>query len=349
MAEKNVKLADISVGTLDLSSNERKESFLDRLTDRAYDFRAKHVTQSLVPRHTAFGQADPILFHRNYLEYLELCWAKHFGIVITPDILWHIVLNELVSIVKGSPETYRHLFSGSPEKQTISIMTGELVVMPLDLLIEALKDRVPMDSSLFLPEFSTTTAASRHALYASFADLASPFYNYVMYLCGFPAISVRGTAEDWASLVNHWDGLKGLFNSPWMNQVSQIFHQCKDNLDNASWWREMFKLDHCGSGHETTVSGWVTGLFQETPKLRYVQNFPTNVAMVEYRQFDTNRDFVMKDGLFSSSRHGDFMVPEFGSVVLEKLAIDPEPEYPDERWDVGVKAELRMKTRVSLL
>lgn len=348
MTEKNIRLADISIGKIEPSS-DRREDFLDRLTDRTYDYRAKHVTQSLVPRHTAFGQAGPILYHRNYLEYLELCWAKHFGIVIAPDILWHIVLNELVSIVKASPDTYRHLFSGSSEKQTITILTGEQVVMPLDQLVEALKFRIPTDSSLFLPEFSTTTAASRHALYASFADLASPFYNYEMRLCGFPAISVRGTAEDWASLVAHWDDLKEVFKSPWMDNVSRVFAQCRDNLDKASWWREMFKLDHCGSGHETTVSGWVTSLFQETPSLRYVQNFPTNVAMVEYRQVDSERDFVMKDGLFSSVRHGDFMAPEFGSVVLEKLVIEPEPEHPDELWVFGAKAEGRMKARVSAL
>ena len=113
----NVKLSDVPVGTVPSTRRPRSKNggvsfdengeptlgweepgrcdlFLERFHDRNYDYRTKQVTQSLVLRHVEFAR-DADLYHRNYLEYLETCWGNHLGIVITPDILWYTVLNEL--------------------------------------------------------------------------------------------------------------------------------------------------------------------------------------------------------------------------------------------------------------
>ena len=346
----NVKLAAVPVGTPTPPSkwsNEEKRNvdldprrvFLDRLDDRKVtDWQTNRVEQTLFLRHAEIPE-DATMFHRNYLEYLEKCWADHLGIVITPDILWFTVLNELVAVVKESPEPYRHLFTNSHEKKLVVVTTEDPVVMPLNRLVGALREHVPTDSTLFMPEYSTTTQASRHAMYASFCDLCSPYYNYGMMLCDFPAISIQGTADDWCGLAEDWLKLKPMFTSvgKWFDDVASILMGCYENRDERDWWKSMFMLERCGSGHQTEVSGWFADLFRQPPQgPAYVNNFPTNVAQVEYKELTLDREFKMQDGLFFSRQEGDFMVPEFGYTVHEKL----DPVVTEKGEGAGLEIEI---------
>lgn len=45
--------------------------------------------------------------HRNYLTYLEIAWANHYGVVLSPDIFWHLTLSEIGSHIK---EYNQHIF-----------------------------------------------------------------------------------------------------------------------------------------------------------------------------------------------------------------------------------------------
>jgi len=345
----NLKLADVAVGTLQplrrarghngvvsykdgqpvhgWEDLDRRVLFLDRLHDRKKDWKSGQITQGLFQRAVEIPE-EVDMYHRNFMEYLEKCWGAHLGIVVTPDILWFTVLSELVGVVKDGVETYRHLFTDSHEKKDIVVVTQEPEVMPLNQLVGALRQHVPTESTLFMPEFSTTTSAARHAMYASFCDLCSPYYNYSMLACAFPAISIQGSEDDWQRLSAQWSKLKPLFKAAghWVDRVGEILAGCHNNREDAQWWQNMFKLERCGSGSQTEVSGWFSELFRVPPQgPAYVSNFPTNVAKVEYKQLNTAREFVMQDGLFCSRREGDFMFPEFGYTVHEKLKVEPEP------------------------
>jgi hypothetical protein len=349
----NVKLANVPVGKpapprefdndlREYVNLDPREEFLKRLDDRKVtDWKTNRAEQSLFLRHAEIPE-DATMFHRNYLEYLEKCWADHLGIVITPDILWFTVLNELVAVVKNSPEPYRHLFTDSHEKKEIWVMSAEPVVMPLNRLVGSLRQHVPTDVGQFMPEYSTTSQRSRHAMYASFCDLCSPYYEYGMYLCDFPAISIQGTADDWCGIAEDWLKLKPLFTSvgKWFDEVSSILMSCYENRDDKAWWQSIFALEECGSGHQATVSGWFSELFREGPEdPAYVGNFPTNVAQVDYKakeilEDEAFRTFKMQDGLFFSHQEGDFMVPDFGYTVHEKL----EPVVT-EKGDMEIQAQ----------
>lgn len=259
-------------------------------------------------------------YHRNYMRYLEKCWAEHLGIIVTPDILWYTLLCELASVVKSDPDKYRSLFSRSQDKQDIVIMTGEPVVMPLSILVEKLKQYVPTDSDLFMPDFTTSSMRSRHAFRAAFCDMCSPYYRYMMLMCGFPAIDVRGTVEDYTQICDNWDKISQLFNShgAWFARVKEIMSNCVKNLENPDWWIKMFSLERCGSGGQVLTSGWFSQLFLETPEIAYPENFPSCVSVVDYKQLDYNKNYRMMDGLFMSRMEGDFLVPNFGFVVFER-------------------------------
>jgi len=262
-------------------------------------------------------------YHNNYLDYLEKCWADHLGIVITPDIIWYTILCEFASLVKDESETYRSLFTDSPEKKDITVSSGSLTIMPLDTLTEALRDNVPTDSNTFFPKFHTYTDNSKHAFLAAFCDICSPYYNYMMLLCGFPYIDIKGSIDDWKVLNEQWNELKKLIqqNEQWIRLVDATLNSIVSSFNDIEFWKNIFKIDHCGSGHQTLVTGWFTNLFRIQPRVRYAENFSSHVSNIKYKQLDTNKHYEMSVGLFNSILKDEFMEPSFSFIVYDTTAI----------------------------
>lgn len=347
-----LQLTDIPVGEIKNPSKWNQETqrneevefrswFLDQLNDRKVDYSTKKVSQSLVLRSCCIPE-DAVAYHQNYIKYLEKCWGEHLGIVITPDIIWYILLCELTSIIKADPNQFRHLFSDSEEKKTIAIVTGSRVEMPLDDLVRALKAQVPTNIEPFMPNFSTTTDAAKHAQFAAFCDMCSPYYDYIMLACGFPAIDVRGTEEDWLQMHACWCNLKEIFNecSSYFNQVEETLTNCIERREDVSWWNDMFVMRRCGSGSQTEVSGWINSLFQEVPRPAYTGNYNTNISVVDYLDLPTQKKYKMQDGLFYSKKEGDFLVPEFGYTIHEKIKIEPE-SYKDRDSESAIQRMIK--------
>jgi hypothetical protein len=326
-----LKLSDVQVGSVRpvtiWSNSEQKnievdplEKFLARLDDRQINWMKGSIeSQSLFYENSNIPENSEV-YHKNFLEYLEYCWGNHLGVVIKPDIIWHILLCELSLIVKSDSEKYRHIFTTSNEKKEITVISGDLITMPVVDLFNLLKKEIPTNTDDFLPEFTTSGIRSRHAFYTSFCDMCSPFYDYSMKMCGIPLIDVQGTSEDYLLMSQKWNNLSKLFTNHkvYMNKVQKTLDDCFANLSNVSWWTEMFKLEECGSGHQVEIFGWITDLFLKTPEIRYSKNFSSCVSSFDYTQLDTGKKYKMQDGLFFSRKEEDFLVPNFGFTVHEK-------------------------------
>lgn len=299
-----------------------KETFLNRLNDRKVDWRTNAVTQTLFFRETTIGE-DAQVYHKNMLEYFEACWKDHLGVTITPDMFWYTLLCELSVIVKADAENYRHLFSTSEEKQKLIVISGDPVRMPVNDMIELLKDRVPSDVGLFIPEFTTSTPRSKHAMNVAFCDMCSPYYSYGMLCCGIPAVDVRGTPDDYALMKSKWEELSGLFKdaslAAWIQRVSDTLQSILDNFSSSEFWLKMFHLERCGSGSDVELEGWIANFFKEVPRVRYIENYTSGVSVMDYENVQTKKNYRMQEGLFFSRMEGDFLVPQFGFTIHEVI------------------------------
>jgi len=259
-------------------------------------------------------------FHTNYMGYLEKCWADHLGVVVTPDLIWYELLSEVALLVKESPEQHRRLFSRSGKTEDIIVLSGDPFIMPLGVLATALKSRVPSDADIFFPEFSTRTERSLHASKAAFCDICSPYYNYTMLLCGIPTVDVRGDFGDWERLQDAFAKLANLIGaSSWTQTVSSVLSELIINFSSKGFWKNIFRLDRCGSGSEVEVSGWFPRLFRSQPRPKYAKNYSTHVSVVKYKQLPSNKNYEMSVGVFGSRLEGDFMIPDFSYVIHEVL------------------------------
>lgn len=264
------------------------------------------------------------LFYVNYLTYLEKCWANHLTPVITPDIIWMTLLVELSTLVRENTEVVRDLFTTSKDKTEILVPAISGYVLPLQLVVDRLRDFVPSGVDTYIPEFSTTCPGARLAHYAAFCDMVSPYYSYGMMLCGFPRMVIRGTGEDYARMWSTWFKLPNLLrdlDKVWYDRVNDLLieiGQAYCNQD-AAFWSKIFSAKKCGSGHQTNVDGWFTQLYRKKPDgPRYAGNYPSTAAKVDYKLIDTNQTFSMIQGLFASKADdNNVMTPQWGTLVFE--------------------------------
>ena len=338
MSLATLKLSDVDRVEIRSQAEQEFEQTLKDLGDSEYDWQSKQLTRTLIP--VAASIEEGRICHQNYMYYLTRCWANHQGVVVKPDFIWYTLLCELAGLTKGDPETYRSIFTDSEEKKDIVVpYDGGGFVISLELLINELKQEVPSDVDSFFPAFSTTTMRCETARRAAFADMASPYYDYFMLCCGFPAIDIRGERQDWELLAERWRKLTAMFEvggakvQKWFARVQGILDDCVSRLTSADWWKTMYQSEQCGSGGETKISGWFAEIFYEKCDFTKVGNFPPCVATVDYTRInlhdpDCVQKFRMKHGLFFSREEDDLLVPDFGFVLFNQLD-EPETFKPE--------------------
>ena len=262
--------------------------------------------------------------HQSFITYLETAYNFHKGIVIRPDDFWYIMLCEIAAVVKKRPDDFRKIFTTSQEKKDIIIHNLDPVDMNFTTLISALVDEVPTDTNSFLPIFSTSNAKTKLAFYASFADMASPYYNYMMLLCGIPKIKILGDADEYQTMCSKVSALALIFIKDsevtgYLENIHELFSEIAGAVANEDmeFFKKIFTLEKCGSGSDVEVSGWVQRMYREKPRLGYVNNYPTNISVVKYKQLNTNKNYKKYVGLFGSVEDDGFLVPEYGYFINE--------------------------------
>jgi hypothetical protein len=323
----SLKPIDLPLEKPSWETEEPRDRFINSLTDRKTNWRTNEVTQTLFPH--ADNVPGP-LYHKNYLEYLEWCYSRHYGIVLQPDHIWYTLLSELTLIIAEDPERFRDLFTTSDKKVEIVVETGAESHLPLDLVLDRLRELVPagfVDD--FIPPglFSTTTGDSLLAFEAAFADAVSPYYSYSTYCCGIPRIRVEGTKHDWETIREKWSTIAAKLDchAEYFGSVRNILSDIVGQFyeDDHDFWRNMFFAERCGSGSETEVGGWFTSLFREQPGgVRKSCNFSTHIAKVKYKHLNTGARFQLMTGVFSSEVEDGYLVPAFGHIVYR----DTNPE-----------------------
>lgn len=262
------------------------------------------------------------ILHKNYMEYLKLCWSKHYGVIISPDIVWSIISNELALHIKANATKYESLFTTtSGTKQEIIMLTDDEVMLPLDTLAKELQSRVPTDVELFIPNFSTTNNNSHFAFIAAFADAMQVYYTYSTTKCGIPKVKVLGTNEDWLLLSDNIKKLKNILTGIPENYFNGIVSMIGtlSVVNDTGFWNKIFYIERCMSGHPDKIKGWINTLFINLPEKEDLEGYPSLVSKVPYTFLDKNTEYELCYGLFGSMEADGFLIPDFGYIVNQKI------------------------------
>jgi hypothetical protein len=263
---------------------------------------------------------DAAFLHRGYLDYLGKCYGQHYGVVVTPHLIWYTIIAEVANHCKQHSEVYRSFYTKDSQEKVDVVCIGNIASTGIDFVafIAKLQRLVPGPMDIFFPTFSSTPVCA-----TAFMDAASPYYKYSMMLCGIPRVRVEGTVEDWNVLLQHLQDVAKHFHllENWVTQIQAHILKIRDAVLGAadiSFWKNMYYTTRCGSGHQTEIQGWITDFIIQKPKLRYLENFPPHVSVVKVRQIETNELFQVCAGILYSDLKDGFIEPSF-AYLLEQI------------------------------
>lgn len=266
------------------------------------------------------SSSDLSFFTKGFMEYLDLAYNKHKGAVISPEIIWLVILNEIATIVAERPETFRHLFTNSDEKEEI-LVESDSKVLPIYKIIEQLKLLCPSDIEMYFPDLEIQIAGYNFASHAAFADIVSPFYSYSMFMCGIPKVAFLGNDEDWYNILASLYKIECAMND---NMVSTYFARVRIVIQHflnkdVEVLKKMFFVEMCGSGGQVEVFGWIRDLYYLVPPLKYTFNYATSISKVDYKCLTEQKDYSLYTGLMSATLdEDDFLIPNIDLILVEK-------------------------------
>lgn len=293
----------------------------------ATDLATKKFMKPLEPKHSIRGDG--------FLNYLAKAWENHYSVIVNPTDIWYIVVSELSQEVNKNPKQYEKLFTTTPgEKQLILVLTDDVTKIDPNAVVETLKRCIPINIDPFLATFSTDTIMTRHCLNVAFCEMASPYYSYGTFLCGFPNIEIGGTGDDWANLAHNLQVIRQYFTGRQEAYLRRCFARVQDiiaythttDYDATTFFNKMVKLEKCGSGHQFDMSGWILDFLDRKDFTQPLQleGLHTQISKMDYFNMETQRTFTMQAGIcFFTVREDGFMVPEYNSWRVETTKPNP--------------------------
>lgn len=291
--------------------------------------------------------------HAGLIYYLHYCWAKEYGCVIRPDMLWFTIISEIARAVFDDPDKFADIFTDTPgTKQDVTQQVDNVTDINVILLAKQISNKIQIKelSHLILnTRFNSEVENAHLAVCSAFSQMASPYFNYITFLCGIKSVNVKGSKEEYITLMNSIEELSSIFLnydsklSDWLTDVSailNIFIQKTFNPisteERKIFFNDMFhysKNNRCGSGHiPNFIQGWIQKFYYRTNSKtsmnskRNLNQYPTHIMYTPYKNTESNQMFIQLIGL------------SYSDVVLEnndELII--EPKYSTQKFEVLIE------------
>ncbi|MEK7394248.1 MAG: DUF4419 domain-containing protein, partial [Fibrobacterota bacterium] len=213
-----------------------------------------------------------------FLDVFVRAWKEHRPVRFSPDAVWMLLLEGLVSRVESNADSCREaLVKHAKGKKRVQILLPIGHVENLDedstweFIAKELLAKVSTDSrqnpdSAFLPIFSTTTPTRALATRMRVLQMYSHYFDYrALAACGIPRITLEGTAADWRRIRDHLPNLAGCGLADWstrMKPVLEEFVRTSEGKPSLSFWRSFVRFTPaimCGAA--PVVDGWISAFF----------------------------------------------------------------------------------------
>jgi len=282
-------------------------------------------------------------------SYFHLCWAQELGAILRPDMIWTTVLSELARDAIRCPEKYRSTFAKGSQagtKEDLLIRTNVVDDLDAKSIAKCLRDKLSSDDAFSLmceTSFSVETPGYTDMAASFLSAAASPYYNYISFMCGIPFVHVSGTADDWNTLSKACNRLKKYSQNKGFctylkqveTKVDEIRHyafQCKDQDESNAFFGGCYWVtSNCGSGAPYYTCGWLSTFFylstgwgkynkDTTPTQSFtaITDYPHNLAVVPWTNEETQRRFAKVSGLiYAKKTDNGFLMPHYGQITYE--------------------------------
>jgi hypothetical protein len=204
-------------------------------------------------------------------QAVQLAFMNHLPLVLSPDIVWLCIAQNIVSEVNDAPEEYRKYFVSRGDEETLKVHTDDFldnserwtkVVLDFDRQVKNYAN--PKIHEQLVCNFSTSKSMDRVASGVVLMNLTKKYFKYTVKThCGIPFIRLMGTVDDWLLVKKKIELFKPV-HPKWIEQMLPLIDQfvesvkAPNNVD-RSFWQNIYNIDQ-GSGSEQ-ITGWIKNLF----------------------------------------------------------------------------------------
>ena len=210
------------------------------------------------------------------------CYAEHRPIVLSPDMIWLVINQQLAKHIANNAEKFRSLIVSHEGKLEITIESDtDILTEDTDWskILEGFYSQIDsktIDSIAkdFVADFSTTGADERIASVVTLMKGVESYFKYTVHnlICGIPSVTLTGTPEDWKKLLKKCDILKKFGLSTWyqwINPVLTEFIRAAEGHPHLAFWKNTVQSGRDedfsqGGGcipDSHVVDGWCVALF----------------------------------------------------------------------------------------
>lgn len=353
-SRKSNEVIKKSIQTLENASSWLKIILPDTIKD--ISDKVKHVSSDYTSKNTSKNTSKST--HAGWVNYLFYCWANEKGCCLRPDMIWYRIISETCKIIMGYPNKYRHLFTKNNDKEDIIMVNGNIYEINCDLLDKLLEARVPnkeFRNLIVNTNFKSQPKNFDLAKKICFANMATPYYNFMDTMCDIPMVDLRGTIDEWIELADKVFSLakfipddayfekcletiydiiyyvfdhQSILTKPVLRKMiivedkrKMAGYKCEqiEYTSKEDFFSDMFWIKKvCSSGHPPNVCyGWFNNFYNN--RERDLELYPCDLSYVPYKQIDFNKFYYKAIGLTYSVEKDGCMDPQYGSEVHEIL------------------------------
>ena len=211
-------------------------------------------------------------------------YAEHRPLIITPDMMWLLICQGFSHHVNLEPERYRELLVSHNGKQDIvvSLQTdGQYRNDDVEYIVSDFSNQVAKYTqgalaSELVADFSTTGPLEQLVSRITMLDAVKSYFEFIHIetICGIPFITLKGTPEDWDSILKRIHRFDAFGLEWWTAKLESIlreFVKAAEGHPKASFWKSIV-MKHTPDdlrGRECTtwgppptrINGWILRFF----------------------------------------------------------------------------------------
>jgi hypothetical protein len=198
-------------------------------------------------------------------------FEEHKRLVLSPDIIWLAIIQQLAIHVSENSESLRKKFVNFDEKKSLLVIRDNFIkgedndwanVFP-DFTSQIKNFIGETNYNNIIGNFSTTDATSKVAFEIAMMDVVKSYFDFgVCTMCGIPEITLEGSSEDWADILVKFNKFEDYNIDWWITDLAPVLYQfikASQGQVDLEFWKSFFKFRGMSGG--PYISGHICSFF----------------------------------------------------------------------------------------
>jgi Domain of unknown function (DUF4419) len=212
-----------------------------------------------------------VVFHP-LVAALHLAFRDHRPVCLSPDMIWLLIAQGVANHVNANAEELRPRFVRHQGKARLVVRRDDFVKgspeNPWPEVFPAFTEQVrghvgDVTHDFFVANFSTTGPAEKAAFEIVLLDAVQSYFTFELHtVCGIPAVTLEGSADDWRAVLEQARQLPRFDLAGWLTVLEptlQQFVAAAEGRPDSAFWQSIYKHRTVSGGD--VVTGWIVTFF----------------------------------------------------------------------------------------